>query len=251
MSNLFENPSKLKAITINGAIVVESEEDKRKRAERRAQRKSRWDNSRSVIVPPPNLASKQMKNASKNTSNHLRPNALTYVPESPIIRDNPDAWRERKGILPATLDVNKTDDRSQQIYVLRLDIQDCTTKLNRPDLGIPQNPRDRSPSPEPIYNNQGVRINTRIDRTKNKLINQRNNAITKLKEIDPEYQPPSAFKYKNVNLEEKVMIPADEHPHINFVGLILGPRGKQLEEIKAETKCQISVFGLTKTEFKC
>ena len=243
MSNLFENPSKLKAITINGAIVVESEEDKRKRAERRAQRKSRWDNSRSVIVPPPNLASKQMKNASKNTSNHLRPNALTYVPESPIIRDNPDAWRERKGILPATLDVNKTDERSQQIYVLRLDIQDCTTKLNRPDLGIPQNPRDRSPSPEPIYNNQGVRINTRIDRTKNKLINQRNNAITKLKEIDPEYQPPSAFKYKNVNLEEKVMIPADEHPHINFVGLILGPRGKQLEEIKAETKCQIIVRG--------
>ena len=76
-------------------------------------------------------------------------------------------------------------------------------------LGIPENPRDRSPSPEPIYNNQGVRINTRIDRTKNKLINQRNSAITKLKEIDPEYQPPSAYKYKNATLEEKVMIPAD------------------------------------------
>ena len=75
------------------------------------------------------------------------------------------------------------------------------------------------------------------------MISQRNNAITKLKEIDPEYQPPSAFKYKNASLEEKVMIPADEHPHINFVGLILGPRGKQLEEIKEETKCQIITLG--------
>ena len=27
--------------------------------------------------------------------------------------------------------------------------------------GIPADPRDRSPSPEPIYNNEGVRINTR------------------------------------------------------------------------------------------
>ena len=209
-SNLFDTPaSSLKAITINGAIVVESEEDKRKRAEKRAQRKSRWDNSKTPIIPPPSTAAKKVKGPNCGPLTALGRNALTYVSDSPIIRDNPEAWRERKAMLPATLDVSKTDERSQQIYVLRLQIQDCTTRLNRPDLGIPENPRDRSPSPEPIYNNQGVRINTRIDRTKNKLINQRNNAITKLKEIDPEYQPPSAYKYKNANLEEKVMIPAD------------------------------------------
>ena len=242
MSHLFDKPSNLKAITINGAIVVESEEDKRKRAERRAQRKSRWDNSKTPTVTSIS-APKKAKYHNDNTFSPTCPNALTYVPQSPVIRDNPLALRERKDRLTATLDVNKTDERSQQIYILRLQIQDCTTRLNRPDLGIPDNPRDRSPSPEPIYNNQGVRINTRIDRTKNKLINQRNSAITKLKEIDPEYQPPSAYKYKNANLEERVMIPADEHPHINFVGLILGPRGKQLEDIKAETKCQIIVRG--------
>ena len=241
MSNLFETPSNLKAITINGAIVVESEEDKRKRAEKRAQRKSRWDNSKTSLHEP---ASKKCKNVNNAPTNSIGRNALTYASKSsPIVRDNPAALRERQGLLAATLDISKTDERSQQIHVLRLQIQDCSTRLQRTDLGIPENPRDRSPSPEPIYNNQGVRINTRIDRTKNKLINQRNNAITKLKEIDPDYQPPSAYKYKNANLEEKVMIPADEHPHINFVGLILGPRGKQLEEIKAETKCQIIVRG--------
>jgi len=46
MSNVFDPPpAKLKAITINGAILVESEADFRRREERRKQRKSRWDKS--------------------------------------------------------------------------------------------------------------------------------------------------------------------------------------------------------------
>ena len=241
MSNLFEQPTNLKAITINGAIVVESEEDKRRKAEKRAKRKSRWDNSSSNTLSAPQAKNPKTNFNDSTTGGNSR--ALTYVPESPVVRDNPAALREQKSRLAATLNINETDEKSQKIYLLRLQIQDCSARLNKPDLGIPENPRDRSPSPEPIYNSQGVRINTRIDRTKNQLISQRNNAITKLKEIDPEYQPPSAFKYKNASLEEKVMIPADEHPHINFVGLILGPRGKQLEEIKEETKCQIIVRG--------
>ena len=38
-----------------------------------------------------------------------------------------------------------------------------------------------------------------------KLLNERNNAITKLKEIDPTYKPPAAFKYRNTALETKVI----------------------------------------------
>ena len=44
MSSLFTDgptPPKLKAITLNGAIVVESDEDRKKREERRKARKSR------------------------------------------------------------------------------------------------------------------------------------------------------------------------------------------------------------------
>lgn len=135
MSHLFDQPSTLKAITINGAIVVESDEDKRKRAERRAQRKSRWDSSKLPIAPSPSLGPKRAKGANGGPISGLGRNALTYVPESPIIRDNPQAWRERKALLAATLDVSKTDEKSQQIYVLRLQIQDCSARLNRPDLG--------------------------------------------------------------------------------------------------------------------
>lgn len=240
MAHLFDEPTNLQAITINGAILVESDQDKKRNAERRAKRKSRWD---SINAQSSNNALKKAKNSDASQHNRIAPSTIMHIPASPIVRDNPVAIRERKALLPATLDVSKTDKKTQQIYILRLQIQDCSARLSRSDLGIPLNPRDRSPSPEPIYNNQGVRINTRIDRTKNELISQRNYAITKLKEIDPEYQPPSIFKYKNVNLEEKVMIPASDYPHINFIGLILGPRGKQLEDIKAETQCQIVVRG--------
>ena len=101
------------------------------------------------------------------------------------------------------------DEKSQQIYLLQMTIHESTRNLARPDLGIPANPRDRSPSPEPVYNSSGIRINTRILRTQTKWVNQRNNAITKLKELDPHYQPPSQYKYKNVKLEDKVFLPAD------------------------------------------
>ena len=222
---LFENQSSgLKAITINGSIVVESAEDIRKRQERRAKRKSRWDSD---------SGSKSAK-IGGNSGSEVR---------AVKIKDNPVALREIVMPLPATIDVSKTDEVGQKIYLLKMQIQEASIKLSRKDLGIHPNPRNRSPSPEPIYNNKGVRINTRIDRTRNKLTNQRNLAITRLKELDPTYQPPSNYNYKNQELEDKVMIPQEENPHINFMGLILGPRGKQLEEIKSETNCSIIIRG--------
>lgn len=35
-----------------------------------------------------------------------------------------------------------------------------------------------------------------------------------------------------IRVSDKVMIPQDEHPDINFVGLLIGPRGNTL-------KCQL------------
>ena len=53
------------------------------------------------------------------------------------------------------------DEKAQEIYLLNLQIREITAKMGTPTLGIPLNPRDRSPSPEPIYNSKGVRVNTR------------------------------------------------------------------------------------------
>ena len=145
--------------------------------------------------------------------------------------------------LPTQIDASQLNDDQQRIHILKLQIQEATMKLQRPDLGIPADPRQRSPSPEPVYNNKGVRINTRIDRTKSKLTNQRNDAIEKLKALDPTYQPPSNFNFKPKRIEDRVDIPADQYPDINFMGLLLGPRGKALEALKDKTGCLITIRG--------
>ena len=134
---------------------------------------------------------------------------ILALPPPGGIKDNPAALRDRAMALPATLDISKMDETQQKIHLLQMQIHESTRNLARPDLGIPANPKDRSPSPEPIYNSSGMRINTRKDRTRQKWVNQRNNAITMLKNIDPHYQPPSQYKYKNTQLEDKVMLPVD------------------------------------------
>ena len=37
-----------------------------------------------------------------------------------------------------------------------------------------------------------------------------------------------------VRVNDKVMIPQEEHPDINFVGLLIGPRGNTLKNLEKE-----------------
>ena len=106
---------------------------------------------------------------------------------------------------------------------------------------IPPNPRDRSPSPEPVYNAKGVRMNTRYERTRQKLVSQRNNYISKLKKLDPTYQPPTY--YKDMSLEDRIEVPQEQHPEHNFAGLILGPRGNHLKDLEKRTDTRIMIKG--------
>jgi len=233
---------KLKAITLNGAIVVESEEDARKRKERRLARKSRWDN-KGQKAQPKVAPSTSGRPTQSNLFTNPMSTPILALPAPGSIKDNPQAIADARFAAQAQIDMSKSSETQQQIFVLQMQINESTRMLARPDLGIPANPRDRSPSPEPVYNSSGKRINTRLERTKHKWVTQRNNAITRLKEIDSGYQPPSQYNYKNVKLEDKIFLPAKEHPDINFVGLILGPRGNYLEKIKKETNCNMIIRG--------
>ena len=62
------------------------------------------------------------------------------------------------------------------------------------ELGIPTNPEQRSPSPEPIYDNQGKRLNTREVRQRAKLEGERHKMITDMLKLNPEYKPPVDYK---------------------------------------------------------
>jgi splicing factor 1 len=52
----------------------------------------------------------------------------------------------------------------------------------------------RSPSPEPQYNNLGMRINTREIRARQKLIEERQMIIASLIKKTPAFRPPADYK---------------------------------------------------------
>lgn len=53
----------------------------------------------------------------------------------------------------------------------------------------------RSPSPEPIYNSEGKRLNTREFRTRKKLEEERHNLITEMVALNPDFKPPADYKW--------------------------------------------------------
>jgi len=87
----------------------------------------------------------------------------------------------------------------------------------------------RSPSPEPIYGTDGKRLNTREYRMRRKLEEERHAMIQKMVSLNPEFKPPVDYKPPMTRVSDKVMIPQEEHPEINFVGLLIGPRGNTLK----------------------
>ncbi len=48
------------------------------------------------------------------------------------------------------------------------------------------------------------------------------------------------FRPTAVKVSDKVMIPQDLHPEINFVGLLIGPRGNTLKMMEKETGAKVT-----------
>ncbi|GBP47432.1 Splicing factor 1 [Eumeta japonica] len=101
----------------------------------------------------------------------------------------------------------------------------------------------RSPSPEPIYSTDGKRLNTREYRTRRKLEEERHRLVQRMLIVNPEFKPPADYKPPVVRVHDKVMIPQEEHPDINFVGLLIGPRGNTLKAMEKETGAKIIIRG--------
>ncbi|BFZ03766.1 hypothetical protein BsWGS_06805 [Bradybaena similaris] len=144
--------------------------------------------------------------------------------------------------MPTVIPSNLTESQQRQ-YVVHLQIEEITRKLRTGDLGIPANPEQRSPSPEPIYNNEGKRMNTREYRTRKKLEEDRHKLIQEALKLNPDFKPPADYKPPIIRVNDKVMIPQEEHPEINFVGLLIGPRGNTLKNLEKETGAKIIIRG--------
>ncbi|KAJ1521981.1 hypothetical protein ONE63_002306 [Megalurothrips usitatus] len=144
--------------------------------------------------------------------------------------------------MPTVLPTNLTKEQ-EEAYLVQLQIEEVSRKLRTGELGIATNPEERSPSPEPIYSSDGKRLNTREYRTRKKLEDERHHLVTKMIELNPEFKPPPDYKPPVVRVSDKVMIPQDEHPDINFVGLLIGPRGNTLKSMERETGAKIIIRG--------
>lgn len=84
--------------------------------------------------------------------------------------------------------------------------------------------RARSPSPEPLYDSNGQRMNTRPQRYAKSLEKERQELVETLQKSNPNYRPPAGFK--KIRYERRLMIPIKEYPDYNFIGMIIGPRGQ-------------------------
>jgi splicing factor 1 len=91
-----------------------------------------------------------------------------------------------------------------------------------------------------VYGPDGKRKNTRAVRWRERYTNERQDILEKLLQFNP------IAKKSNVLLRKrtkKIPIPIDKHPNYNFIGLIIGPRGKTQKELEARTGCKIAIRG--------
>eukprot|EP00124_Ichthyophonus_hoferi_P000770 Ihof_evm12s31 gene=Ihof_evmTU12s31 len=152
---------------------------------------------------------------------------------------------ETKVIIPGmgtTLPANLSRDQ-QETFLLHLRVEEVGRLLKTTDLGIPAKPEDRSPSPEPMYDSQGKRVNTREQRTRRKLEDERHTLVEKLQRLNPSYRAPADYRPERRKHQDRVEIPVDEHPEVNFIGMLIGPRGNTLKKMEKESNAKIMIRG--------
>ncbi|XP_022888785.1 splicing factor-like protein 1 [Olea europaea var. sylvestris] len=119
---------------------------------------------------------------------------------------------------------------------LKMQLMEINSKLQSSEIHDNRPAEERSPSPEPEYNNLGMRINTREARLRKKLRAQQKHIISKLAKTGLNFRAPA-------KLVEKIYVPVKENPDYNFIGLIIGPRGNTQKEMEKKTGAKIRLRG--------
>jgi splicing factor 1 len=126
-----------------------------------------------------------------------------------------------------------------QLRDVRNRLEQITRVINT--NSIPVDELCRSPSPEPRYDTRGKRVNTRPDRARDKLETERHKLCAQLKTLDPNFRPPSGMRALKV--ADKLYIPKEKEGTVNYIGLILGPRGTTQKALEREFTCRVAIRG--------
>lgn len=141
-------------------------------------------------------------------------------------------------VIPGGLTIEQVE-----ALMVRVRIEELTRKLNLNELDIDYTIEHKTPSPEPIYDQQGKRINTREARAREHLLAERHGLVTTATAMYPGFKPPADYQPVTSKKMRKIMVPIDKHPEYNFIGLIIGPRGNTQKRMEKETGCKISIRG--------
>ncbi|KAK7203088.1 hypothetical protein BZA70DRAFT_283851 [Myxozyma melibiosi] len=141
--------------------------------------------------------------------------------------------------LPTSISGNMTPEQIEA-YVLNLRIEEISQKLRINDV-VPKD-GERSPSPPPQYDNNGKRVNTREVRYRKRLEDERHKLIEKAVKTIPDFKPPADYR-RPLKTQEKVFVPVNEYPEINFIGQLIGPRGNTLKKMETESGAKIAIRG--------
>ncbi|KAI0881965.1 eukaryotic type KH-domain (KH-domain type I) [Annulohypoxylon maeteangense] len=147
-----------------------------------------------------------------------------------------------------TLSITGAMTREQiETYAQLVRIEEITQKLKIDDI-VPTDRHSRSPSPGPIYDSAGRRINTRYRRHWEKLENERHSLVQQVSRIIPRYRAPEGYRYNHMTIREKVYIPDKQFPEFNFIGQLLGPRGRSLSDMNTRSGANIVIRGRGSTK---
>lgn len=148
---------------------------------------------------------------------------------------------EKQFVPPCFVDI-PTDLSSEEVdqFFREQRVDELTRKLraNALELGDPD---IRAPSPPPSYDRSGMRTNHREVRVKKSMEEEFARLNRFLIKRVPGYMPPADL-YRNVKIVKKIEIP--DHPDVNFVAVIVGPRGINHKRLQDESRTRIEFRGI-------
>lgn len=141
---------------------------------------------------------------------------------------------------------NALTEKQLQAYIAMVrigEIEDAISNRRYVQWAERESPLPHAQSePAPVYDARGHRTNTKDVLLKKALEFERNSLIKFALEVIPQYKPPINYN-PNVKITEKLFLNASAHPEINFMGLLLGPRGNTLKKLQGDSGARIGLRG--------
>lgn len=138
-------------------------------------------------------------------------------------------------VIPRSLNFEEVE------YLIRLHrLDDLNKKTKQATLEV-VDPEVRSPSPEPVFDMGGRRTNTLEARSRAAMLTEKHSLVEECQRMNVGFQTP--FDWKPLKKTKKIFLPEIDDPELNFVALVLGPKGRTQKLLEELSGCRISVRG--------